>query len=196
MTQQKQLVECGQVVDVLPDSYKVSVPKSYPCTCEEPTLWHLHILLTQKLTPKATDWNVCVLKVSQDYLSLKIGDRCIVGGIVWRQSLPSVRLSSAHVLLPSRGLHVADKNSHSVKPFSIVIFVCLGKRQTCNVQRETREGAGALTGGIKFKEGWESEWNAKWKSNCGAIWTEEHRSMFVYATCGSQRTCHIRFQRN
>lgn len=44
------------------------------------------------------------------------------------------RLSSAHVLLPSHGLHTEDKSSHSNKPFTIVIFVCLALRQTCNVQ--------------------------------------------------------------
>lgn len=44
VTHQKPLVECGQVVDVLPDTSKVSVPKSHPCTFEELTLWHLHIL--------------------------------------------------------------------------------------------------------------------------------------------------------
>lgn len=45
------------------------------------------------------------------------------------------RLSSAHVLLPSHGLHASDKSSHSTKPFTVVIFVCLALRQTCNVQR-------------------------------------------------------------
>lgn len=85
-----------------------------------------------------------------DPVDLSAADRCTVGGIVWRQGLSSVRLSSAHVLLPSRGLHAADKSSHSTEPFTIVIFVCPG--QTCNVQRQTRVGAGALTGSIKYKE--------------------------------------------
>ena len=50
---------------------------------------------------------------------LEVGDRCTVGGIVQCQSLSSVRLSSAHVLLPSRGLHTADKGSHSAKQQAI-----------------------------------------------------------------------------
>lgn len=39
-------------------------------------------------------------RISPVRVDLKAGDRCTVGGIVWRQSRPVVRLSSAHVLLP------------------------------------------------------------------------------------------------
>lgn len=107
-----------------------------------------------------------------DLVDAQVADRCTVGGIVWRNSLSSVRLSSAHVLLPSHGLYAADKNSLSAKPFTIVVFVCQGKRQTCNIQRATG-GAFAM---------------------CSAIWTQEHRR--PYAMCASQHTYLIRSMQN
>lgn len=70
--------------------------------------------------------------ISVDYFR---PDRCTARSIVWSGQWEM--LSSAHVLQPSHGLHAGDKSSHSNKPFTIVIFVCLALRQTCNVQRKT-----------------------------------------------------------
>lgn len=50
------------------------------------------------------------------------------------ESVHCQRLSSAHVLLPSHGLHAADKSSHSNKPFTVVIFVCLDRPVMCRVR--------------------------------------------------------------
>lgn len=74
----------------------------------------------------------------------------MAGGIVWRPS--SVRLSSAHVRLPSHDLRAADKSSHSAEPFTEATFVWPGPETNLQCTEGPTKQSGALTVRTKYRE--------------------------------------------
>lgn len=198
---------CWLVADVLPDTSKVRGAKSHCGRCEELTLCYPHLLLSQKLTQKIhrleqthgkrASWFCCGA-----VQTLQPSNRGT--GVQW-EVLYGARAS------PVWGCHQHMCCCHPVacilqiraaiqpsnKPFTIVIFVCLGQRQTCNVQRKTWEGQELLQAEQNTRKNDRMKETPNERKRVGAVpyGIEEHWR-FVCGTCVGCHTQHIRLTQN